>query len=129
MELTTLTKTTEYRFSTPNKAMLETFATPWGVKEVKLEQLEFTSLCPVTGQPDYGKVEIHYSPKTYCLESKSLKLYLMAYRGEGAFCEALASRIAEDLLIVLRPYWISVDVIFNSRGGVIIQAKAYRDDY
>ena len=76
---------------------LEVFPKPLGVDKVVLESDEVTSLCPVTGQPDWETVVIEFAPNEYCIESKSLKLYLWSYREEGMFCEALAARIAQDV--------------------------------
>ncbi len=77
-------------------AGLETFANP-GVSHVELTSDELTAVCPITGQPDLYTATIEYDPAELCLESKSLKLYLSGYRNEGAFCEALAVRIRDDV--------------------------------
>ena len=76
---------------------LERFPRPAGVREVVMETSEVTALCPVTGQPDWDTVSIRYIPRQWCLESKSLKLYLQQYRNEGIFAEELANRIAEHV--------------------------------
>lgn len=73
------------------KIAYETILTPIGVRRVVLESDEVTSLCPVTGQPDWETVHIEFEPGAYCIESKSLKLYLWSFREEGHFCEALAA--------------------------------------
>jgi len=104
---------------------LETFTTPDHVDEVVMTTHEFTSLCPVTGQPDFGTVEISYRPNTKCLESKSLKLYLMTFREKGTFCEALASEIARDVQEVLDAKSIGVVITQAPRGGVGIRASAW----
>ena len=117
-----LKKTTNYSFNTPCSEVLETFPNP-GVSWVCLKQTEHTSLCPVTGQPDYGTVEISYVPNKLCLESKSLKLYLMAYRNEGTFCETSCNNIFEDVKKVLRSKTLSVKVTYISRGGITIQSE------
>ncbi|MCZ6918305.1 MAG: preQ(1) synthase, partial [Gemmatimonadetes bacterium] len=75
----------------------ESFPAP-DVQVVTMEATEFTSVCPRTGQPDFGSVSIEYVPAERCLESKALKFYLWAYRNEGAFCETLAARIADDVV-------------------------------
>lgn len=103
---------------------IEVFEKPADVKNVVLESDEFTSLCPVTGQPDFQKVIIEYTPNKYCIESKSLKLYLWSYREEGVFCEALASRIAHDMYTACQPYRCAVTVIQKPRGGISITARA-----
>ena len=117
-----LVKTTDYYFNHPLHSMLETFPNP-GVSWVCLKQTEHTSLCPITGQPDYGTVEISYVPNKLCLESKSLKLYLMTYRNEGTFCETSCNNIFEDVKKVLRPKTLSVKVTYISRGGITIQSE------
>jgi 7-cyano-7-deazaguanine reductase len=103
---------------------LEVFPKPDGVERVTLESDEVTSLCPVTGQPDWSTVIIEFAPDEYCLESKSLKLYLWSFRDEGVFCEALADRIARDVQAACRPQWCSVTVIQKPRGGISITARA-----
>src|SRR5204863_9575592 len=77
-------------------AGLETFENP-GVSSVEMRSDELTAVCPITGQPDLYVVTISYGPESLCLESKSLKLYLAGFRNEGAFCEALAVRIRDDV--------------------------------
>ncbi|MDK2821615.1 MAG: 7-cyano-7-deazaguanine reductase [Clostridia bacterium] len=103
---------------------LEVFEKPSGVEKVVMESDEFTSLCPVTGQPDFQTVLIEYTPDKYCIESKSLKLYLWSFREEGIFCEALASQISKDIYNACRPHWCTVTVIQKPRGGIKITAKA-----
>lgn len=96
------------------------------VKQVTLECSEFTSVCPRTGQPDFGTVEISYRPRHHLLESKSLKFYLWAFRDEGMFCEALAARIAGDVMAAVEPYSCFVTVTQNARGGIGLEARAER---
>lgn len=103
---------------------LEVFPTPVNVKKVVLESDEVTSLCPVTGQPDWEKVCIEFEPGPYCIESKSLKLYLWSFREEGAFCEALAARIAQDVWEACKPVRVTVSVTQKPRGGITIFAEA-----
>lgn len=105
---------------------LETFPTPPGVNRVVLESDEVTSLCPVTGQPDYETIRIEFVPGPFCIESKSLKLYFWAFRNEGHFCEALASRVADDVWAAAAPLWLKVTVAQKSRGGITITAEAER---
>ena len=103
---------------------LETFSAPAGMSKVMLESDEVTSLCPVTGQPDWESVAIEYVPNTLCIESKSLKLYLWSFRQEGIFCESLASRIAKDVYDACLPYWCRVTVTQKPRGGIRITATS-----
>jgi 7-cyano-7-deazaguanine reductase len=106
---------------------LDTFAAP-AVDHVMLVCDEFTSLCPVTAQPDYSTITITYVPDFLCLESKSLKLYLWTYREKGVFCEQLAHDICDDLYIALEPKYLTVKVQQKSRGGIAIEAVARRDN-
>jgi len=106
-------------------AGLETFPNP-GVSRVELTSDELAAVCPITGQPDLYLASIEYSPNDRCLESKSLKLYLMSFRNEGHFCEALAVRIRNDIAQALG---LSVDDVTvtleqKARGGITITATA-----
>ncbi|HEX2952863.1 MAG TPA: preQ(1) synthase [Bacillota bacterium] len=103
---------------------MDVFPKPEGVEKVVLESDEVTSVCPVTGQPDWETVIIEFAPDQLCIESKSLKLYLWSFREEGVFCEALASTIANDVLATCKPHWCTVTVAQKSRGGVKITATA-----
>ncbi len=103
----------------------ESFPAP-DVQVVTMEATEFTSLCPRTGQPDFGSVSIEYVPGERCLESKALKFYLWAYRNEGAFCETLAARIADDVVYAIAPKAVRVEVHQNARGGIRLMAVAGR---
>lgn len=103
---------------------LEIFPSPAGMEKVILECDEVTSLCPVTGQPDWETVIIEYVPNQYCIESKSLKLYLWSFREEGVFCEALASQIAKDIDAACQPHSCKVTVVQKARGGIKITASA-----
>lgn len=95
---------------------------------VRLECSEFTALCPVTGQPDFGQLLIEYVPDKHLVETKSLKLYLWKYRGEAGFNESLVDRIAGDLAEQMRPLWLRVVGQFNPRGGIRVSAAAERGD-
>jgi 7-cyano-7-deazaguanine reductase len=106
-------------------AGLESFENP-GVSHVELTSDELTAVCPVTGQPDLYVATIEYAPRTRCLESKSLKLYLSRFRNEGAFCEALAVRIRADVAGALDLDLDDVRVTLRqkARGGITIAAVA-----
>ena len=97
-------------------------------QRVMLRAVEFTSICPRTGQPDFGRVTIEYGPRELLIESRSLKFYLWSFREEGAFCESLAARIADDIVLAIEPIWVRVDVHQNVRGGIEIVARAERGD-
>jgi 7-cyano-7-deazaguanine reductase len=108
--------------------MLEAFdnpypGSPWAVS---LLCSEFTSLCPVTGQPDYGRLIVDYVPGRLCVESKSLKLYLVGFRNHGSFHEACVNKVADDLTTKLSPRYLRVYGDFNPRGGIAIRPLAVR---
>ena len=118
---------TEYKYSGPNIQILEVFPNP--VKDsqhlvVDIAFPEFTSLCPKTGQPDFATIRIAYRPRNFCVESKSLKLYFFAWRSEGCFMEEIVSRICDDLVDVLRPWWIRVVGEFAPRGAMVLHPTA-----
>jgi 7-cyano-7-deazaguanine reductase len=106
-------------------AGLETFPNP-GVSLVELESDELVAICPITSQPDMYVATIDYEPDRLCLESKSLKLYLASFRNEGAFCEALAVRIRDDVAgaLELGPERVTVTLVQKARGGITITATA-----
>ena len=112
----------------PSRSTLEAFPnpSPRAHYTVTLSCPEFTSLCPVTGQPDFGALTIEYAPGALCLESKSLKLYLGSFRSAAAFWEETINRIADDLQAVLRPQWLRVSGVMNPRGGIGITVVAER---
>jgi 7-cyano-7-deazaguanine reductase len=105
--------------------VLETFPAPAGIGLVTFTTSEFTSMCPVTGQPDFCSIEIAYDPGMRCIESKSLKLYLQTFRNEGHFCEALAVIIASDIKRACHPMNGTVTVKQTPRGGIALAAEAY----
>lgn len=86
--------------------------------EIVHECLEFTSLCPLTGQPDFAEIIITYIPDLKCIELKSLKSYLWSFRNERGFFEDLSNRIAKDLIKVLEPNFFKLEAKFNIRGGI-----------
>ena len=112
------------RTATPE--LLETFhnAFPDRTYTVVLSSNEFTSLCPKTGQPDFGTITIRYVPDALCIESKSLKLYLFSYREEGTFMETVTNRILDDLVEACSPLEMEVVGAFAARGGITITVTA-----
>ena len=102
---------------------LESFENP-GVSRVEMTSDELTAMCPITNQPDNYVTTIRYRPDTLCLESKSVKIYLSRYRNEGAFCEALAVRIRDDVAEALELPHVRVHVTLTqkARGGITITA-------
>lgn len=103
---------------------IDTFPNQFPDYEIKIEIPEFTSICPITGLPDFGNIVIRYVPKEQCLELKSLKMYILAYRNLGIFYENAVNRILEDIVKACRPGSTSVTGEFNPRGGMksIIEA-------
>ena len=103
---------------------LECFPAPAGCTLVRFTTDELTSLCPVTGQPDFSSVLIEYEPGLRCVESKSLKLYLWSFRDRAAFAEALAVEIAEEVARAAEPRRVRVVLTQHVRGGIAIEATA-----
>jgi len=101
------------------KSILEAFANPKPQRdyEIKFVFPEFTSMCPVTGQPDFATITITYVPDQRCVEMKSLKLYFMAFRNKGIFYEAVTNQILDDLVGALSPRKMTVVGDFAVRGG------------
>ena len=99
---------------------LAVFANPHPDRDYTIEFScpEFTSICPVTGQPDFGTIHIHYVPDQQCIELKSLKLYLWSFRQEGAYYEAVTNTILNDLVAACTPRRMTVVGEFNVRGGI-----------
>lgn len=101
------------------RRILETFPNPRPGRDYQIEFVfpEFTSVCPVTGQPDFATITVRYTPARRCVEMKSLKLYFFAYRDKGIFYEAVVNTIFDDLLAALQPRRLTVIGAFNVRGG------------
>lgn len=125
-EFKQLGKTSKQIYDYPDPALLECFPSPFSGKAnvngvvgtIHIEAPEFTTLCPITGQPDFATIVIDYEPDKLCVESKSLKLYLGAFRQFPEFHEASVSRIANDLISLLKPRYIKVEGRFTPRGGI-----------
>lgn len=121
---------TKYQFDY-RPDVLETFVNkhPGNEYLVTFDCPEFTSLCPKTGQPDFGRIVINYIPRERMVESKSLKLYLFSFRNHGDFHEDCVNIIMKDLIKLMDPKYIEVRGIFNPRGGISIYPFAnYGDD-
>ena len=112
---------------------LETFPNPSPARDftIRIEVPEFTCLCPKTGQPDFALLEIEYVPDQFCVELKSLKLYVVSYRDQGAFHEAVTNKILDDLVSVTQPRFMRLTATFNVRGGVYttVIAEHKKDDW
>lgn len=105
--------------SQPGKS-LETFENPQQKRDytIRIQVPEFTCLCPKTGQPDFAELTVEYIPDTLCVELKSLKLYVWAFRDKGAFHEAVTNQILEDLVAATQPHFMRLTAEFNVRGGI-----------
>jgi len=105
---------------------LQTFPNPYPGRDYVIRHVcpEYTALCPVTGQPDFGTIVVRYVPDRTCVELKSLKLYLWAFRDEGHFFEQVTNQILDDLVSALRPRRITVTGRFNVRGGITTRVVA-----
>lgn len=112
--------------NTPGKNILETFdnSHPGRDYQIRFECPEFTAICPITSQPDFGTITISYVADKKCIESKSLKLYLFSYRSHGAFHEEVVNLILDDCVAVCRPKSMTVSGDFNPRGGISIHVEA-----
>lgn len=99
---------------------LEVFPNPRPGRDYRIRHVapEFTSRCPVTGQPDFGTVIVEYVADRLCVELKSLKLYLQAFREQGIFYEAVTNRILDELVEALAPRYMRVETQWNPRGGM-----------
>lgn len=123
----------------PDRTLLEAFPTPSeaGDAPFLIEHIceEFTSLCPMTGHPDFGVVTVRYTPRVAakggakgCVELKSLKLYLQSYRTEGIFYEAVTNQIRNDLVALMNPVWLEVVTDWRGRGGIRSRITATHGD-
>jgi 7-cyano-7-deazaguanine reductase len=92
--------------------------------EILCDTDDWTSICPVTGQPDFATVRITYVPDEFLVELKSLKMYIWSYRNEGAFHEAVTNTILDDLVRVLSPRRMTVETVWKVRGGVLTTVTA-----
>lgn len=110
----------------PSRASLETFPNAYPGRDywIRFACPEFTSICPITSQPDFGLITVDYIPDRLCLESKSLKFYLHSYRNTGTFHESAVNRILEDITKACHPRRIRVVGRFNARGGIAITVSA-----
>lgn len=124
--LTLLKKNNTQYDHTPEQATLETFQNVFPNRNyfITFDCPEFTSLCPVTGQPDFGHIIITYIANERCVESKSLKLHLFSYRNHNAFHEEVVNLILDAVVDACAPRWARVQGVFNPRGGIAIHVEA-----
>ncbi|HOT73649.1 MAG TPA: preQ(1) synthase [Anaerohalosphaeraceae bacterium] len=108
------------------KPVLELFDNPSPRRNyvITIRCPEFTSLCPKTGQPDFGEILIKYIPDRKCIELKSLKFYLQSYRNKGVFYERLTNEILDDLSAAAAPRWMQITSRFTPRGGITTEVCA-----
>ncbi|MBP3834539.1 MAG: NADPH-dependent 7-cyano-7-deazaguanine reductase QueF [Prevotella sp.] len=123
--LQSLGQETNYVFNY-NPGLLETFQNRHTENDywVRFNCPEFTSLCPITGQPDFAEIRINYVPDQLMVESKSLKLYLFSFRNHGDFHEDCVNTIMKDLIKLMQPKYIEVIGLFTPRGGISIHPFA-----
>lgn len=117
--------------SEPSAATLDTFSNAHAQRDywIRFDCPEFTSMCPVTGQPDFAKIVIEYVPGKLCLETKALKFYLASFRQTRSFNEQIVNRILEDLVKACQPKKLLVHGAFAARGGISVTVDAaYPDD-
>jgi 7-cyano-7-deazaguanine reductase len=100
--------------------LLETFDNQFPGRDYVIEIVcpEFTSVCPKTGQPDFGTLTFTYTPEKKCVELKSLKMYLQSFRNQGIFYENVTNRILDDLVAALQPRYMKLVAAFTPRGGI-----------
>lgn len=103
-----------------SQKLLETFENQFPGRDYQIEIVcpEFTSVCPKTGQPDFGTLTISYTPDQKCVELKSLKMYLQSYRNEGIFYENVTNVILDHLVEAIKPRWLTLEAAFSARGGI-----------
>ncbi|MDR1491635.1 MAG: preQ(1) synthase [Planctomycetaceae bacterium] len=104
----------------PSNEMFEIFPNPAPQRDYTIEIVcpEFTSVCPKTGQPDFGTLTFQYIPDQWCIELKSLKLYLQKFRNEGIFYESATNKILDDFVCKIQPREIALTASFTPRGGI-----------
>lgn len=109
-----------------SRDLLETFENQFPQRDYEIEIVcpEFTSVCPKTGQPDFGVITFVYTPEKLCVELKSLKFYLQSFRNEGIFYENVTNRILDDLVAVLQPRRMRIIAEFSPRGGITTNITA-----
>ena len=107
-------------------ARVETFPNPAPGRDFEIEHSapEFTSVCPITGQPDFGTITVRYVPEARCIELRSLKLYFFSFRDKGIFYEAVVNRILDDLVAACAPRRMEVTGEFRVRGGISSRVTA-----
>lgn len=125
---------TRYAYDEPHPELLERFPSPsadgnanaaGAALAIRIDVPEFSCLCPITAQPDWARIVIRYQPDAWCLESKSLKLYLGSFRSAGVFHEGVVIRVCNELAALLEPHWLVVEGRFTARGGITFWPVAH----
>src|SRR5881397_689043 len=113
----------------PASEQLETFTNQYPGRDYVIEIVctEFTSVCPKTGQPDFGTITYTYTPNQKCVELKSLKLYLQRFRNQGIFYEQVVNRLLDDFVATIRPRYCKVVGAFTPRGGITTTVTCVHD--
>ena len=113
--------------ASPATKTLETFENAYGRRDywIRFESADFTSLCPITGQPDFATITVDYVPDKLCIETKSFKFYLASFRSTRRFNEEIVNRILEDLVAACAPRHLWVHGEFASRGGIGVTVEAF----
>jgi 7-cyano-7-deazaguanine reductase len=129
-ELTLLGRSDAKLPRSPAEARLETFLNPAPQRNYRIhfETDDFTSVCPITGQPDFARIDIDYVPDRLCIETKSLKFYLASYRNEHAFNEAVTNHILDDFVKACAPREAIITAQFSARGGIAVTVRAEYPD-
>jgi 7-cyano-7-deazaguanine reductase len=124
--LTLLKRSVQNYPDSPDMAKLEAFTNAYRKRNywIHFNCPEFTALCPITGQPDFGRITVSYIPNNLCLESKSLKLYIFSFRNHGTFHEEAVNRILDDIVRTIKPRKAIVKGEFNARGGIALTVEA-----
>jgi 7-cyano-7-deazaguanine reductase len=124
--LTLLGRPVAHHPGTPSAKIIETFGNEYVERRylIKFECADFTSLCPITGQPDFAKITIEYVPAARCIETKSLKFYLASYRNTRSFNEEIVNRILDDVVAACSPQEALVYGEFAARGGISLSVEA-----
>ena len=125
-DLTLLSKNENNYFTSPDDTKLESFENKYQQRDywITFDCPEFTSLCPVTNQPDFGHITIKYIPDGRCVESKSLKMYLYAFRNHNTFHEEVVNRVLSDVIEACDPREAIVVGEFRPRGGIALKIEA-----
>jgi len=112
--------------SAAQRQLLETFPNPHPGRNYEITHVapEFTSVCPKTGQPDFGTIRLEYIPEKLCVELKSYKFYLQSFRDCGIFYEDVTNRLLDDLVAVLQPRWMKITTEWTPRGGLHSMIRA-----